>query len=229
MAKPLHDDCPQFPADGWRLFSVRRAVRVFVQPSGAHGAQDLAPDAVTRFSLEDVFIAGDADKLAWVSGWRKLPHIPREVVKLFEYPQQFAEEIFERIEQALRRRVADGEANAAAQNGRLFVLPEDDPQADPKESPIPDLPVQYFLSSDRQIVAAHKADACDETQLLHSRNEGEFLVSYQTTGGWVAITKDVLTEVLGAGRDAKIVGLPRVAARVLKLMCPNLVMLPENV
>ena len=74
-----------------------------------------------------------------------------------------------------------------------------------------------------------QGDACDQTQLLHSRNEGEFLLSYQTSGGWVAITKDVLTEVLGAGRDAKIVGLPRVAAGVLKLMCPSLVMLPENV
>ena len=78
-------------------------------------------------------------------------------------------------------------------------------------------------------MAAHKADACDQTQLLNSRNEGEFLLSYQTPGGWVAITKDVLTEVTGAGRDAKIVGLPGVAAGVLKLMCPNLVMIPENV
>ncbi len=49
-----------------------------------------------------------------------------------------------------------------------------------------------------------------------------FLVSYKTSGGWVAITKDILTEVLGAGRDVKIVGLPRVAVGVLQLMCPNL-------
>jgi hypothetical protein len=71
-----------------------------------------------------------------------------------------------------------------------------------------DLPVQYFRSSDLQIVAAHKADFCDQTQLLRSRLEGEFVVSYKTSGGWVAITKDILTGVLGAGRDVKIVGLP---------------------
>jgi hypothetical protein len=32
-----------------------------------------------------------------VSGWRKLPHLKREVEKLFDCPQQFAEDIFDRI------------------------------------------------------------------------------------------------------------------------------------
>ena len=45
-------------------------------------------------------------------------------------------------------------------------------------------------------------------------------------GGWVGITKDVLTDVVDAGRDAKIVGLPRDAAHVAKLMCPTFVVLP---
>ena len=123
----------------------------------------------------------------------------------------------------LRRRVSDDEANAAVQTGRLFILTEDDLQADSKVSLIPDLPLQYIRSSDMQIVAAHKADSDDQTHLLRGRLEGEFVLSYKTSGGWVAITKDILTEVLGAGHDAKIVGLPRVAVGVLRLMCPNLV------
>jgi hypothetical protein len=45
----------------------------------------------------------------------------------------------------------------------------------------------------------------------------------------VAINKTMLTEVLGAGRDVKIAGLPPVAVGALKLMCPTLVVLPENV
>ena len=48
-------------------------------------------------------IFDDADtsaaKLAWVNGWRKLPHIDREVQRLYDYPQQFAEDIYDRIEQ----------------------------------------------------------------------------------------------------------------------------------
>src|SRR6185503_19104520 len=97
------------------------------------------------------------------------------------------------------------EANTVVPNGRLFILAADDLQADAKASLIPDLPVRYIRSSDTQMVAAHKADAADETRLLSDRREGKCLLSYQTPGGWVAITKAILTEVSGAGRDVKIV------------------------
>ena len=90
MAKPLYDDCPSFrPIDG--AYSPYGVLYGFSSNLLEHMAlKTLTPDAVTRFSLEDVFTDGDADKLAWVSGWRKLPHITRDVAKLFEYPQQFA-------------------------------------------------------------------------------------------------------------------------------------------
>ena len=70
----------------------------------------LEHDAETRFSLEDVFQddvfddgSTSAAKLAWVNGWRKLPHIDREVQRLYDYPQQFAEDVYGRIESELRR------------------------------------------------------------------------------------------------------------------------------
>ena len=74
-----------------------------------------------------------------------------------------------------------------------------------------------------EIVAAGKAEACDEAQILKERVEGFFVVSYETAGGWVAITKDLLTEVLSAGRDAKIAGLPSLPIDRLRLMCRDLV------
>jgi hypothetical protein len=230
VSKPLHDDCPRFrPVAG--AYSPYGVLYGFSTDLMEHMAlKTLQPDAVTHFGLEDVFVGGDANtgKLAWVSGWRKLPHLKREVEKLFDYPQQFAEDVFDRIEHALRRRVSEGEANAVVQTGRVFVLPGDDLQADSKASQIPDLPARYIGSSDVQIVAAHKADSYDEAHLLSDRREGKCVLSYKTTGGWVAITKAMLTEVLGAGRDVKIVGLPPEAVGVLTLMCPNLVVLPEN-
>jgi hypothetical protein len=227
VSKPLYDDCPHFrPVAG--AYSPYGVLYGFSSDLMEHMAlKTLQPDALTHFSLEDVFVGGEADtgKLAWVSGWRKLPHLTREVEKLFDYPQQFAEDIFDRIEQALRRRVSDGGANAVVQAGRLFLPPEDHPQADSKASLIPDLPVRYIRSSDMQIVAAHKAESYDEPRLLSDRREGKCILSYKTPGGWVAITKGILTEVLAEGRDVKIVGLPPVAVGVLKLMCPNLVIL----
>jgi hypothetical protein len=229
-SKPLHDDCSNFrPVAG--AYSPYGVLYGFSSDLLEHMAlKTLQPDAVTHFSLEDVFVGGDADtgKLAWVSGWRKLPHLKPEVTRLFDYPQQFAEDVFARIEDALRRRVSDKAANTGARTGRLLVVPADLP-ADSKAPLIPDLPVRYIASSDKQIVAAHKAEYCDEPALSSDRREGKCVLSYQTPGGWVAITKSVLTEVLGAGNDVKIAGLPPVAVEVLKLMCPDLVTPPENV
>lgn len=181
------------------------------------------PDAENRFSLEDVFVAGEADKLAWVSGWRKLPHISRELQSRFDYPQQFAEDVFERLEQALRRCVLDDETGTGAPAGRLFIVPSDDPQGETPLSAIEDVPVRYIVSSDLEMVAAHKAEPYPEAQVAADRLEGKFLVSYQTPRGWVGMSKSILTDVLGAGRDVKIAGLPPAAARALILTCPGLI------
>jgi hypothetical protein len=230
LSSPLYEDCPNFrPVED--TYSPYGVIFGFSSNLTEHMAlKALQPDAVTRFSLEDVFAERESssEKFAWVSGWRKLPHVDQEVQRLFEYPQRFAEDMFDRIEHALRIRAADAEANAAARTGRLFVPSGDDRPADSKTSLIPELPVRHIGSSDVQIVAAQKAHSYDETRLLRDRQEGMFIVSYQTPGGWVAITKDVLTEVLGAGSDAKIIGLPGPAVGVLKLMCPNLVVDPAN-
>ena len=221
MSKALRDDCSRFrPAPG--TYSPYGVLYGFATNLLEHMAlKTLQPDAVSRFSLEDVFVAGDSDTRAWVSNWRKLPHLTREVASQFEYPQQFAEEIFDRIDSALRRRVADDEANVVAQTGRLLVVPEDDPEADSKSAEVADLPVRYIRSSDPEVVAANKAEHSDEPRLASDRREGKCVVSYKAPGGWVAISKAVLTDVLSEGHDAKIAGLPPTAAATLKLMCPN--------
>ena len=230
VSKPLLDDCPRFrPVAG--TYSPYGVLYGFSSDLMEHMAlKALQPDAVTHFGLEDVFVDGDANtgKLAWVTGWRKLPHLTPDVAKLFDYPQQFAEDMFDRIERALQRRVTESEANAVVQTGRLFILPVDDLRADSKASLIPDLAARYIGSSDAQMVAAQKAHSYDEPRLLGDRREGKCLLSYQTPGGWVAITKTILTEVVGAGQDVKIVGLPPEAVGVLTLMCPDLVVVPED-
>jgi hypothetical protein len=234
VSKPLSEDGPHFrPVAG--AYSPYGVLYGFSSHLMEHMALKASqPDAMTHFSLEDVFehvLIGEdavADKLAWVSGWRKLPHLTREVEKLFDYPQQFAEEMFDRLEHALRRRVSDDEAKGpmkGVQTGRLFIVPDGALQADSPASLISDLPVRHIASSDMQLVAAQKAVSCDEPRLLSDRREGKYVVSYQTPGGWVAITKDLLTEVLGTGHDVKIVGLPPAAVEVLTFMCPHLVIL----
>jgi len=229
LIQPLGDDLPRFrPVDGrYSPYGV-----IFGLPS--HLIEHMAlkavqHDAETRFSLEDVFDDGDtsAAKLAWVNGWRRLPHIDREVQRLYDFPQQFAEDIYDRIESELRRRDSNAEARDGLRTGRLYIV-SGDPEADSKLPAIPELPTRYIVSSDRQGVAAHKAVPYDRAQLLQERQEGHFLVSYETPGGWTALKKELLTDFIGAGSDARIVGLPPAAARVLRLMCTDLV-IPEIV
>ena len=261
LSKPLHADCLRFgPIAG--AYSPYGAIYGFSYNLLEHMTlKTLQPQAQTRFGLEDVFTAGDAAKLAWVSGWRKLPSIRPEVQRLYDYPQQFADEIFDRVERALRTRnsasagEAGGEAEVVARTGRLYIVSGDDAGADPGADPgadagtdagadtgadhgtdsgrtlgagsalqIPELPVEYIQSSDEQIVAASGALSRDQAELLHDRQEGMFVVSYQTPGGWVAVSKDILTDVLGAGRDARLQGLPGTAASVAGLTCPGLVL-----
>jgi hypothetical protein len=216
----LYEDCPRFrPVAGG--YSPYGLLYGFSSDLMEHMAfKTLQADPATPFGLEDVFVAGGGDKLAWVSGWRKLPHLTPEVQKLFDYPQQFAEEIFNRIERALHRRASANEASDVPRTGRLFVVPMDDRQGDATASAIPDIPIRYIASSDMQVVAAHKAEARDEQQLVNDRREGRCVVSYKTPGGWVAISKDILTEVVGAGSDARVAGLPLAAAGALKLLLP---------
>jgi hypothetical protein len=179
-------------------------------------------DDVAPFGLEDVFVAGGADKQAWVAGWRKLPHVDRRLQRLYAFPQPLTAALFARIEHALRVR-ATGEESAAPRTGELHVVAADDAQAASSAAAIPHLPVRYVGSSDVGLVAAGKAMAWDGKQIADARMEGHVAVSYETPGGWVAVSKDFLTEVLGAGRDAKVVGLPRAAAERLRLMCGALV------
>jgi hypothetical protein len=218
LAKPLHDDCRQFrPVDG--AYSPFGAFYGVSSNLLEHMAlRTLARDAVARFSLEDVFTGGDADKVAWVNGWRQLPHVAPDVQELYAYPARFAEKIFERVEQALRTRAAA--SNFATSTGRLFAVPSS------HETTAPALSARYVRSSDPQIVAAGMAEAHDQAELLSDRLEGHFIVSYETPGGWVAVSKDLITEVLGAGRDAKIAGLPGGAVETLRLMCRDLAVPP---
>jgi len=219
LAKPLYDDCRNFkPAEGaYSPYGVLYGVASNILEHIAFKA--LQRDDAAPFGLEDVFVAGGADKLAWVTGWRKLPHVDRRLQRLYAFPRELAEALFARVEHALRMRATDDEASAAARTGKLHVVAADDVAASSNAAAIADLPVRYVGSSDIRVVAAGKAKAWDNKQIAEARMEGHVAVSYETPGGWVAVSKDFLTEVLGAGRDVKLVGLPGAAAERLRLMC----------
>lgn len=227
VAAWLLEDCPAFrPAAG--TCTPYGVFYGFASDLLHHIAfKAIQPDAMPPFGLEDVFTRGDAEsgKLAWVNGWRKLPHLTPDVARTFEYPQQFAGDVFDRIERELHRRASSADADAA-RTGRLFLAGEDGAGATAAPATAPDLPLRYIESSDPQMVAAGQATLREEQHLASDRREGRSLVAYRTPGGWAAISKAMLTEVLAAGTDAKVPPLPAAAAAALRLMCRDLVVSP---
>lgn len=219
VAQALAEDCPRFtPVPG--TCSPYGVMFGFSSNLLEHMTMKaVQPDAERRFTLEDVFTDGGpgADKLAWVSGWRRLPHVSAEVQKQYEYPQAFAEEIFSRLKQAVDASVSGASAEPV---GRLHVMEADAPAP---AADIPAIDSRYLRATDATWISAGRAQACDEAKLLADRNEGEFIVSFRTEGDWVALSKDVLTDVLGAGRDVRVSGIPRAVINVMALVCPGLV------
>lgn len=216
----LHEDCPAFrPVAG--TYSPYGVIFGFSSNITEHMAFRTVVDAATPpFSLEDAFSEGDSAKREWVGSWRKLPQMNKEMLARFDYPQQFAELIFARIEQALRTAVS---GEAGPRTGRLHIVAEGDQAAQAAAAAIAPMPVQYIVSTDLQWVAGFRARGVDEASLLHDHREGELAVGYRTSGGWVGLSKDFLTDILGAGRDVKVTGLPPRAAAALALMCEGVV------
>ena len=214
LALPLHEDCQRCRPkdDGYAPYGALYGFSSNLLELMA--LKTLQLDTDIRYSLEDIFTSGGADKRAWVSGWRNLPHVPPEVVRHYEYPAAFVAAMHARVEQALQQCIADHASGTAAQCGRLLV--------DAAATTVT-LPPGCIVASDPGLVAAGQASAKDEADLLYCRLEGEFLVSYRTANGWVALTKDLLTDVLGDGNDASVALLPAPAVSVLQLMCPGLV------
>jgi hypothetical protein len=202
LAPLLHEDLPSFrPMPGH--YSPYGVMYGFSSNILEHMTlKAMQPGAEIRFSLEDVFNGEPCTeaKLAWVSGWRQLPHVPAEVLKLYEYPQQFAEAIYNRMEPVLRKHAASSGRNSA-QTGKLHL--------DSGAAGVTSLPAQYVRTADPKI--------------LSDRQEGMHLVSYETTTGWVAVSKDVLTSVIGEGISTRIDSLPEDAAQSIRLMYSGLI------
>lgn len=215
LAAPLHSDCARTaPLEGnWSPYGTLYGFASNLLELLAF--RTLARDAMPEFSIEDAFTPGDARKREWAENWRKLPHIRPEIAQQFAYPAAFAEAIHARVAAALERRAA---GVAALPPGRLYVGTDDASAA----ARAVELGPRYVFSSDPELVAAGVATAKDEADLLHCRNEGEYLVSYATRNGWAAVSKDLLTDVIGAGKDARITRFPPAAAAVFRLMLVSL-------
>ena len=186
----------------------------------------LAP-APSVASLEDMFVThGDPErKLACARGWERLPAGGGEREHV-EHSPAWARLVFRRTIDALELRAQSTAPNASTlPAARLFVVP----RGQKVGASVYDLPdnivsaQEHCLTSDVNRALSNGTTAFPKSQILADRNEGRFLASAEIDGKWFAISKTILTQVTGRGFDALIVDVPAPVIEVLKVTCPELI------
>jgi hypothetical protein len=160
-------------------------------------------------SLEDVFATS----------------VNPEVKLHFEYSPDWARQVFQRTVAALELRTNSIEADATALGSRrIFVVPRGlTPGSLVEKLPGGTVPAQeHCLSSDVNRALVEGATAFPKSQILADRNEGRFLASAEIDGKWFAVSKTIVTQVIGQGFDALIVDVPKAVIDVLRVTCPGL-------
>jgi hypothetical protein len=184
-------------------------------------------------SLEDTFISLGrlAQKRAQAQEWQCLPKTEGER-DAFDYSTEWAAAMFARMVSGLDARAArPTEPNASAfPASRLYVVPRGATIDSWPEEVLPAGIVsaqEHCLTSDVTRARDTAATALSRSRLSTDRDEGRFLASVEADGAWFGVSKALLTIYTSQGKDALICDVPLGVIDVLRLTCPELLVLPH--
>ena len=178
-------------------------------------------------SLEAMFVtrSDPEGKLACARRWERLP-ARGGAREHFEHSPAWARLVFQRTIDALELRARSTAPNASKlPAARLFVVP----RGQNVGAPVYDLPdgivpaQEHCLTSDVNRALSNGTTAFPKSQILTDRNEGRLLASAEIEGRWFAVSKTILTQVIGRGFDALIVDVPEPVIEVLRMTNPGLI------
>ena len=226
LAESLKTDAMQFEPSR-DAYSPLGLVYGFCADILSSMAQDaLSSQRPDGLSLEDLFVSGAAlAGRARVEGWAGLSH-GDAASQPIEHSPEWAELMFDRLAHALDARTRSADANASARaSARLFIAPASLTTASPPEGVAPVSAQEHFVTSDINLALPTGATAFPRSQIVSDRREGRFLASAEINGTWFAVAKVVLTTCTSQGKDAMITGVPDAVIDVLRLTCPELLVL----
>ena len=182
-------------------------------------------------SLEEIFDSKDRleDKSARAIGWAKLPKADDERDH-FAHSIEWAQQIFRRLVAALDARATCRMRPNASQRpeSRLYVVAQGRAIDALPDGCLPDGVVaaqEHCVTSDLPRALETGATAFPRSHIVTDRHEGRFLASAESDGKWFAVSKVVLTMCTSQGKDAVILDVPPDVVDVLRLACPDLVVL----
>jgi hypothetical protein len=179
-------------------------------------------------SLEDMFVSrGQLEqKRTQAQEWQCLPKVEGEP-DAFEHSTEWAEQMFGRTLTALEARAGrPSEPNASScARARLYVVPRGVAIDSLPDGVLPDGIVsaqEHCLTSDFTRARETGATALPRSRLSTDRAEGRFLASTDFEGAvWFGVSKVPLTLCTSQGKDAVITDVPSAVIDVLRLVCPE--------
>jgi hypothetical protein len=187
-------------------------------PSSSSGAD---------LSLEDTFISRGRleEKRAQAQEWQCLPKSEGER-DAFEHSTEWAEQMFGRMLRALEARAArpTGPNASSCPQARLYVVPRGVATDSLPEGVLPGGIVsaqEHCLTLDLTRARETGATALPKSRLSTDRAEGRFLASIDSDGAWFCVSKVPLTLFTSQGKDAVITDVPSAVIDVLRLVCPE--------
>lgn len=178
--------------------------------------------------LEDVFNSQDRveEKLSLVRKWDHLPKGKGERDS-FRHSLEGAAQFFDRMAAALAERAERPARPNASRfaSARLYVVPRGAGVDSPSAGILPEGIVtaqEHCLTSDVTRARATGATALPANRIRADRAEGRFLACAESEGAWFGVSKVLLTVYTAVGKDALITDVPPAVVDILRVVCPQL-------
>jgi hypothetical protein len=191
--------------------------------------------APSSLSLEDMFTSGERleEKHARAREWERLPKGEGERAP-FEHATEWATQIYQRTAAALQARAArPAELNVSKFGvSSLYVVPRGVAVDSLSESAFPAGIVsaqEHCLTSDAERARETGATAFPFGRFAADRSEGRFFACALSDGQWFGVSKVPLTLCTSQGKDALLTDVPPAVLDVLRMTCPEHVVVIDKV
>lgn len=185
-------------------------------------------------SLEEIFISRERleEKRTQAHEWERLPKREGEPDP-FEHSKAWAAQMYARLAGALEARAArPAEPNASRlKKSCLYVVPRGVAIDSLPDGVLPAGIVsaqEHCLTSDVTRAGRSGATALPADRLVTDRAEGRCLACVHSDGAWFGVSKVPLTVCIGQGKDALLTDVPRAVIDVLRLMCPEMLVVTDE-
>jgi hypothetical protein len=193
----------------------------------------LRSSSSTDLSLEDLFVSRERleEKLMQAQEWQRLPKGEGERDP-FEHSTEWAGQMFARLVTGLNARTARPTAlNASSTpDATLYVVPSGvlvEPLGD-NALPAGIVSAQEHCLTSDPALSQFGATVLSRSRLAADRSEGRFLASANVGGDWFGIGKAALTMCTSQGHDALMRDVPPRVVEVLRVVCPELVVVVQH-